>query len=112
MPTRRDFESWVEFQIREATERGEFDDLPGSGAPIPDLGGTYDPDWWGKRFVTRERIRTRAEGIRQLIREELPRLRSHPDLEIASKRVAEINEMIADINPRLDPSDRIEAIAL
>ncbi len=28
-------ESWVEKQIREAKERGSFDDLPGSGRPLP-----------------------------------------------------------------------------
>jgi hypothetical protein len=27
------YESWVERQIREATERGEFDNLPGAERP-------------------------------------------------------------------------------
>ena len=112
MPTRRDFESWVEFQIREATERGEFDDLPGAGEPIPNLGGTYHPDWWGKRFVTREQVRARADAIRELIRDELPRLRTNSDPEDASSRVTEINQMIEDINRRLDPTDRLQTVAL
>jgi DnaJ family protein C protein 28 len=30
----RDWESWVDQQIREAQERGEFDNLPGTGKPI------------------------------------------------------------------------------
>ena len=30
----RDRESWVDQQIREAQERGEFDNLPGTGQPI------------------------------------------------------------------------------
>jgi hypothetical protein len=29
------FESWVERQVREARERGSFDDLPGTGRPLP-----------------------------------------------------------------------------
>ena len=29
------FESWVERQVREARERGAFDDLPGAGKPLP-----------------------------------------------------------------------------
>lgn len=29
------FESWVERQLREARERGGFDDLPGTGRPLP-----------------------------------------------------------------------------
>jgi DnaJ family protein C protein 28 len=31
---RRDWESWIDQQIREAQERGEFDDLPGKGQPL------------------------------------------------------------------------------
>lgn len=47
------YESWVERQIREATERGEFSDLRGSGKPLA-LGDPDDPDWWVKRFLDRE----------------------------------------------------------
>ena len=37
-------------------ERGEFDDLPGAGKPIADLGEHHDPDWWIKKLVERENI--------------------------------------------------------
>ena len=37
-------------------ERGEFDDLPGQGKPIEDLGVEHDPDWWLKKLVERENI--------------------------------------------------------
>jgi hypothetical protein len=47
---------WVDLQVRQAIERGEFDDLPGAGRPIPDLGGTHDPDWWARRLVEREEL--------------------------------------------------------
>ena len=30
----RDWESWIDQQIREAQERGKFDDLPGRGKPL------------------------------------------------------------------------------
>lgn len=50
------FESWVERQIREATERGEFDNLPGAGQPIPGLTGRDDENWWVKGFLEREKI--------------------------------------------------------
>ncbi|MGW5361724.1 DnaJ family domain-containing protein [Actinopolymorpha pittospori] len=39
------FESWVDKQIREATERGDFDNLPGAGKPIADLDRPYDEVW-------------------------------------------------------------------
>lgn len=37
-------------------DRGDFDDLPGLGRPIEDLGEQHDPDWWLKRLVEREQI--------------------------------------------------------
>lgn len=49
-------ETWVERQIREATERGEFDDLPGAGEPIPDVDQPYDDLWWVKRKLRREQL--------------------------------------------------------
>lgn len=47
---------WVELQLQRARDRGEFDDLPGYGKPIRDLGSDHDPDWWLKRLVEREKI--------------------------------------------------------
>ncbi|EFQ84006.1 hypothetical protein HMPREF0063_10722 [Aeromicrobium marinum DSM 15272] len=47
---------WVDLQIRAAIERGEFDDLPLAGKPLPNLTTTHDPDWWVKQLIERERI--------------------------------------------------------
>ncbi|WP_278258534.1 DUF1992 domain-containing protein [Nocardioides convexus] len=49
-------QTWVDLQVRQAMERGEFANLPGAGKPIEGLGETHDPDWWVKRLVERERI--------------------------------------------------------
>lgn len=49
-------QTWVDQQIRVAMERGDFDDLPGAGKPLGDLGSTHDPDWWLKKLVERERV--------------------------------------------------------
>ena len=49
------YESPVERAIREAQERGEFDDLPGAGKPL-DLGDTSDPMWWVRRLAEREQL--------------------------------------------------------
>ena len=46
---------WVDFQIRRAMERGEFDDLPGAGKPLQ-LPDRHDPDWWVKRLIEREQL--------------------------------------------------------
>lgn len=47
------YESWVDRQIRDAIERGEFDNLPGAGQP---LSLNDDPDWWIKAKIAREGI--------------------------------------------------------
>ncbi|WP_068253131.1 DUF1992 domain-containing protein [Janibacter corallicola] len=46
-------EGWIDRQIREAIERGEFDDLPGAGKPLRGL-EDRDPDWWVKQLMDRE----------------------------------------------------------
>ncbi|MCK8612346.1 J-domain-containing protein [Gordonia sp. C13] len=53
------FESRVERMIREAAERGEFDDLPGAGKPL-DLSDSDDPDWWVKRKIRDENLDSSA----------------------------------------------------
>ncbi|WP_109211753.1 MULTISPECIES: DUF1992 domain-containing protein [Microbacterium] len=46
----------VETAIQQAIRRGEFDDLPGAGKPIPGLGETHDPDWWIRRKIETEQL--------------------------------------------------------
>lgn len=48
-------ESFVERMIREAIERGELDDLPGRGKPIPGAGTPDSEGWWIRRWVERNR---------------------------------------------------------
>jgi hypothetical protein len=50
------FQSWVERQIQEAMERGEFDNLPGAGKPIADLDKPHDELWWVKDKLRRENL--------------------------------------------------------
>lgn len=50
------FEAAVEAQIRAAQQRGEFDNLPGSGRPIPGRGEPYDESWWIRGFLQREAV--------------------------------------------------------
>jgi hypothetical protein len=49
-------DQWVDLQIQQAMQRGDFDNLPGAGKPIEGLGSTHDPDWWLKKLVEREKI--------------------------------------------------------
>ena len=47
---------YVEVRIQQAMRNGEFDDLPGTGKPIENLGDVHDPDWWIRRKIERENI--------------------------------------------------------
>lgn len=47
---------WVDLQVQQSIQRGEFDNLPGAGRPIKNLDRDHDPDWWVKQLVERERI--------------------------------------------------------
>ncbi|MFD9727221.1 DUF1992 domain-containing protein [Streptomyces sp. NPDC059072] len=49
-----DIESWVDRQIREAADRGEFAELPGFGKPLASLDAPYDEMWWIKGKMHRE----------------------------------------------------------
>ncbi|MCP9620093.1 DUF1992 domain-containing protein [Nocardia otitidiscaviarum] len=55
-PAGMGFESWIDRQIREATERGEFDDLEGAGKPIPGEGTPVDENWWLHGYLKREGV--------------------------------------------------------
>ena len=50
------WEASVEAKIQDAVQRGEFDDLPGMGKPIPGRGAPYDEAWWIKSFLEREAL--------------------------------------------------------
>jgi hypothetical protein len=90
------FESWVERQIREAQERGEFDNLPGAGRPLPGLSGQYDEMWWVKQVAEREGI--------SLLPPTLALRREAEDLlaglqELSSE--ASVRDLVADYNARV-----------
>lgn len=46
---------WVDTVVDQAIARGEFEDLPLAGKPIPGI-ADRDPDWWLKAFVQREQV--------------------------------------------------------
>lgn len=41
--------------IREAIEEGKFDELPGTGEPIPGVGTKDDAGWWIRGWLERSR---------------------------------------------------------
>lgn len=47
--------TWIDEIIRAAQERGEFDNLPGTGKPIPGAGTKDDDLWWVRSWIERNR---------------------------------------------------------
>lgn len=95
------WESWIDRQIREATERGEFDDLPGAGEPIPDLDKPYDEMWWVKRKL-------RSEGLTYLppslaLRKEAQDAR---DAALQASSEADARKIVEGINQQIREANR------
>jgi hypothetical protein len=99
-PAGASFESWIDAQIREAAERGAFENLPGTGKPIPDLDQPYDPNRWVKQKIREEGLPTEALLPPSLrLRKELERLpetvRDLPTEHAVRDAVADLNGQIA-----------------
>ena len=89
-------QTWVDLQVRQAMERGDFDNLPGAGKPIEGLGSEHDPDWWLKKLVERERITVLPPSI--ALRKE------DADLDAALDRLfseKDVREHVEDFNARV-----------
>ncbi|MGW4467782.1 DnaJ family domain-containing protein [Micromonospora sp. NPDC004704] len=91
------YESRIDRQIREAQERGEFDNLPGAGKPLPDRGTSYHEDWWIKAWIRRENLTGLAPTSLRLRKEaeDLVRtLTGKPSEQAVRDSVADLNERI------------------
>jgi hypothetical protein len=95
------FETWVERQIREATERGEFDNLPGAGKPIPDLDKPHDELWWVRQKLRREDLAYLPPTIAL-------RKQAEEALQAAAEAAseAEVRRIVADINAKIVEGNR------
>jgi hypothetical protein len=95
------FETWVERQLREAAERGAFDDLPGAGKPIPDLDKPHDELWWVKQKLRRENFSYLPPTIAL-------RKQAEEALEAAARAGSEdeVRRIVAGINAKIIEGNR------
>jgi hypothetical protein len=95
------FETWVERRIREATERGEFDNLPGAGKPIEDLDKPHDELWWIRQKLRREDFAYLPPTI--ALRKE-----AEDALEAVARAASEdeVRRIVADINAKIVDGNR------
>ncbi len=95
------WESWIDRQIRDAQERGEFEDLPGAGEPIPDLDKPHDENWWVKDKLRREGLTYMPPSV--ALRKEAS------DALTAALRAsteAEVRKIITDVNAKISEANR------
>lgn len=95
-------ESLVDRQIREAAERGSFDDLPGRGEPLADR-GPYDEDWWLKQIAKREGVGPYALPVPLALRREAQDLSAGVT---KARSEQELREAVADYNARAERARR------
>lgn len=95
------YESAIDRQIREAQERGEFDNLPGAGKPIPGIADPYDENWWVKNLLKRENVSVLPTSL--ALRKESSEL-----AERVSRVTTEtsVREIVADLNNRITAAQR------
>ena len=96
------YESAFEAQIRQAQERGDFDNLPGAGKPLPGAGQAYDEDWWLKEWVRREDISGALPASLMLRREaeDLTKVLSRKTSE------TEVRRIVGELNSRILKAQR------
>ena len=85
----------ADMRIRKAIERGEFDNLPGSGKPL-DLPRVHDPNWWINNLMKREGLVLLPHSIQ--LRKDDAALDEHldqlPNEEAVRREIAEFNERV------------------
>jgi hypothetical protein len=92
-------ESLVDQQIRRAAERGDFDNLPGMGKPLPGWGRPDDDLWWIRGYVRREGLSTDALLPPSLrLAKEIERL---PETVRHLTTEAEVRAAARDLNQRI-----------
>ena len=94
------WESFVERQIREAQEAGEFDNLPGFGKPIPEPDEPDDELWWVKNLLKREKLSILPPSLEILrtVEQELQAILGLPNEGQVRHAVARLNEQIRKAN--------------
>ncbi|WP_255951633.1 DnaJ family domain-containing protein [Streptomyces odontomachi] len=98
-PPRLSFESWVDRQIREAEERGDFARLAGAGKPLPsDVDTGYDELWWIKRKMAQEGLSALPPTLvlRKEAEDALAAAHAAPTEAAARRIITAVNERIRE----------------
>ncbi|PZR53187.1 DUF1992 domain-containing protein [Xylanimonas oleitrophica] len=117
-PVPGDRQRFIDTVIDQAVRRGEFDDLPLAGKPIPGISGTHDPDWWLKSLVEREQItgvlpsaqlRAESRAMHATLDREPTEARVREILEEFNARMVDARRQLRGGPPVVTPTRDVEA---
>ncbi|HET6774680.1 MAG TPA: DUF1992 domain-containing protein [Acidimicrobiales bacterium] len=96
------WETWIDRQIREGMERGDFDGLPGHGKPLRGIDRARDEMWWVRDKLRREEVSylPPALALRKDVEDAHARIAATGDEATVREIVAGINERIVAANSR------------
>ncbi|MCW2538605.1 MAG: molecular chaperone DnaJ [Frankiales bacterium] len=104
-PARVSFGDWVERQIRQAQQRGGFDNLPGQGKPIPGINEPQHELAWVAGLVRRENLPVSA-----LLPPSLALAKEVEDLPETLRRLTSesaVRKVVEDLNHRIMQAHRL-----
>lgn len=93
-------EPWLEALMKKALDEGDVSRLEGHGKPLAALDGAYDPDWWLKDKLRREKLTSLPRELelkRKVDAEKVALLGVATEGEVR-RRLAAINAEIAHFN--------------
>lgn len=101
-PPGMSWDTWRDELIRIAREEGAFDNLTGAGKPFTDLSETYDPDWWVKKLIQREKVSMLPPALELLrkVEAEIERMWTLADESAVREKIRLLNAEIARANTR------------
>lgn len=93
-------EPWLESLLKKALAEGDVRNLEGHGKPLASLDGAYDPDWWLKDKMKREKLTSmpREFELRRKVEAEKDALLAVKDEAQVRRRLAAINAEIGHFN--------------
>jgi hypothetical protein len=101
-PPGTNWESWIDRQIREAEERGEFENLAGKGQPIANLGTTHDENWWIRQKLRNEDLSYLPPSL--ALKKEAENALGAA---LTAKSEFEVREIIEQINAKITKANRL-----
>jgi len=96
-PTMEQYAAYVEISIQQAMRRGDFDNLDGAGKPLVGLNQAYDPNWWIRQKIERERLTGLGPPALTLRTEDA----SLDDRLDAAGSETSVREILGDFNTRI-----------